>query len=376
MSTRTLLSSLLAPALLVAVAGADTIHTTDGHTIDDCSVTEENLMEVSYKRSGKTTTIPASDVLRIDFTTSPGSGRQDLGLIDRAETAVRDDQLFDAVSDFTTFLDGAISKLADGGRIRPAWAPAYAAWRLAELNAAMGKTAEAIAAVGKLEEKFPEARYLPAALLLKAEAQFAAGEAASAKKSLAAVVTLVAEKGISKRWELEANLASIVNDESLAGEKRRDALKRLSNQAGSEFASVRNRAQVIGAESLLADKDYDAAKGVFDRISKDSKSDQRTLAIAWSGIGDCLFESISKNPGSEANRKTLNAALRAYMRVVVLYKAESDYLARSMVYAGRIYTLMETEEASENAKKLFGAVTRQFPKTKWAQEARGFARKG
>ena len=375
MSIRILLSSFLAPALLVAVAGADTIHMTDGHSIDDCSVTEESLMEVSYKRNGKTTTVPASDVLRIDFSTTPGSGRQDLALIDRAETAVRDDQFFDAVSDFTTFLDGAISKKAEGGRIRPAWAPAYAAWRLAELNAAMGKTAEAVAAIEKLEEKFPEARYLPAALLLKAEAQFAGGNSASAKKSLQAVKDLVAQKGISKRWDLEADLAGIVNDESLKGDKRRDALKRISNQAGSEFASVRNRAQAIGAESFLADKDFDAAKGVFDRISKDSKSDQRTLAIAWSGIGDCLFESISQNPGSEANRGTLNAALRAYMRVVVLYKAESDYLARSMVYAGRIYTLMETEEAGENAKKLFGAVTRQFPKTKWAQEARGFAKK-
>ena len=211
--------------------------------------------------------------------------------------------------------------------------------------------------------------------MLKAEAQYAAGNSASAKKSLKAVKDLVAQKGISKRWELEANLTGVINDASLKGDKRRDALKRISNQAGSEFASVRNRAQVIGAESFLDDKDFEAAKGVFDRISKDSKSDQRTLAIAWSGIGDCLFESIAQNPGSDANRETLNAALRAYMRVVVLYKVESDYLARSMVYAGRIYTLMETEEAGENAKKLFGAVTRQFPKTKWAQEARGFAKK-
>ena len=330
-------------------------------------------MEVTYKRSGKETTISASDVLRIDFNTSPGSGRQDLGLIDRAETAVRDDQYFDAVSDFTTFLDGALSKK---GRIRPEWAPAYAAWRLAELNAAMGKMAEAVAAVDKLEANFPEARYLPAAFLLKAEVQFAAGDAGSAKKSLEAVSALVAEKGISKRWQLEADLAGVVNDESLGGDKRRDALKRVSNQAGSEFASVRNRAQAIGAESLLADKDFGAAKSVFERISKDSKSDQRTLAIVWSGIGDCLFETISQNPGAEANRATLNEALRAYMRVVVLYKAESDYLARCMVYAGRIYTFIETEAAAENAKKLFGAVTRQFPNTKWAQEARGFARKG
>jgi len=376
MSTRTLLSNLLAPVLLVAVAGADTIITTDGHTIEGCTVLEESLLEVTYRRGGSNkSTIPTSDVMRIDFMTSPGSGRQDLALVDRAETAVKDGQLFDAVSDFTTFLDGAISKLEGGGRVRPSWAPAYVAWRLAQVNASMGKGAETIAAVDKLALKFPEARYLPEALLLKAEVQFAGDKADLGKKSLEVIVKLVAERGISKRWELEAKLAGVVYDGSLTGTRRLDALKRVATQAGAEFVSVRNRAQAIGAETLLADKDFDGAKDVFTRIAKDPKSDQRTLAIAWSGLGDCLYQSGAKDPSSEANKATLKDALKAYMRVVVIYNGESDYLARAMVYAGRIYTFMETEEADENAKKLFGAVVRQFPGTKWAQEARGFAKK-
>ena len=369
MSYRSLSLTPLASALLIALSSADTIHTTEGSTIEDCTVLEETLLEVTYRRDGgNKTSMPSSDVLRIDFTTMPT-------LVDRAETAVADDQLFDAVSDLTVYLDGALNKIESGSRVRPAWAPAYAAWRLAELNASMGKIEETLAATNKLISKFTDSRYIPAALLLKAEVQFANGDGGAAKKTLEGVSQLVAEKGISERWDFDAKIAAVMYDDSLSGDKRRDALKRIANQAGSKFASVRNRAQAIGAETLLREKDFDGAKAVFERVAKDPKSDQRTLAIAWSGLGDCLFEEGAKNPTSEASKATLNDALKAYMRVVVLHKGESNYVARAMVYSGRIYMMMETVEATENANKLFGAVIRQFPGSKWAQEARGFARR-
>ena len=238
----------------------------------------------------------------------------------------------------------------------------------------MGKVAETLGATDKLLSKFPDSRYVPAALLLKAEVQFADNKAGAAKKTLEEVTQLVAERGISKRWDFNAKIASIIYDGSLSGEKRRDALKRVATQAGSKFANVRNHAQAIGAETLLEEKDYDSAQAVFERVTKDPKSDHRTLAIAWSGLGDCHFQAGSKNPTAEASKARLQDSLKAYMRVVVLYKGESAYVGRAMVYAGRIYTMMETEEAAENAKKLFRAVVRQFPGTKWAQEARGFAK--
>ena len=73
MSIRSLTSILFAPAFLAAFAGADTIHTTDGKAIADCTVLEEGLMEVTYRRSSNNNkvTMPASEVLRIDFTTRP-----------------------------------------------------------------------------------------------------------------------------------------------------------------------------------------------------------------------------------------------------------------------------------------------------------------
>ena len=369
MSYRSLLLTPLVPALLTALASADTIYTTEGRTIDDCTVLEESLMEVTYRRGGSNkTTMPSSEVLRIEFTTLPT-------LVDRAETAVADDQVFDAVSDLSVYLEGALNKLENGNRVRPAWAPAYAAWRLAELNASMGKISETLAATDKLISKFPDARYVPAALLLKAEVQFAGGEGGAAKKTLEGVTKLVAERGISARWDFDAKIATIMYDDSLSGDKRRDALKRIATQAGSKFASVRNRAQAIGAETLLEEKDYETAQSVFERVAKDSKSDQRTLAIAWSGLGDCHYQAATMNPTSEASKAMLQDSLKAYMRVVVLFKGESDYVGRAMVFSGRIYTMMETEEATANANKLFGAVIRQFPGTKWAQEARGFAKK-
>jgi len=370
MSTRSLPPTLLAPLLLAALAGADTIHTTEGRSIDDCTVVEEGLLEVTYKREGSNSrlTMPSSDVLHIQFSSMPT-------LIDRAETAVADDQVFDAVNDFSVYLEGKLDILGKGNRVRPAWAPAYAAWRLAELNASMGKTAEALVAADLLVTKFSDSRYVPAALLLKAEIQFFDGKAGAAKKTLEAVTKLVAERGISERWELEAKLAAVAFDGALSGKDRRTALGRVASQAGNKFTSVRNRAQAIGAESFLEEKEFEKAQAIFDRVAKDSKSDQRTLAIAWSGLGDCFYQAGAKNPALPANQAILQDALKAYMRVVVLYKGESQYAARSMFYAGRIYAFIETEEASDNANKLFGAVVRQYPGTKWAKEARGFAKK-
>ena len=372
MSYRSLILTPLLPALLTALASADTIYTTEGRMIEDCTVLEESLLEVTYRRGGSNkTTMPSSEVLRIEFTTMPT-------LVDRAETAVADAQIFDAVNDLSVYLDGAINKLDNGNRVRPAWAPAYASWRLAELNASLGKGPETLAATGKLLAKFPDSRYVPAALLLRAEVQFAGGEdegVGAAKKTLESVTQLVAERGISKRWDFDAKIATIMYDDKLSGEERRDALKRVATQAGAKFASVRNRAQVIGAETLLEEKDFETAQAVFESVVKDPKSDQRTLAIAWSGLGDCHYQAGIKNPTSEASKASLQDALKAYMRVVVLFKGESNYVARAMVYAGRIYTTMETEEGTANANKLFGAVIRQFPGSKWAQEARGFAKK-
>ena len=101
MSYRSLSLTPLASALLIALSSADTIHTTEGSTIEDCTVLEETLLEVTYRRDGgNKTSMPSSDVLRIDFTTMPT-------LVDRAETAVADDQLFDAVDKKNH--DGSIS---------------------------------------------------------------------------------------------------------------------------------------------------------------------------------------------------------------------------------------------------------------------------
>ena len=76
------------------------------------------------------------------------------------------EKLAAGMDDLTVYLEGALNKLDNGSRVRPAWAPAYAAWRLAELNASLGKTAETLAAADKLITKFPDARYVSAALLL------------------------------------------------------------------------------------------------------------------------------------------------------------------------------------------------------------------
>ena len=42
------------------------------------------------------------------------------------------------------------------------------------------------------------------------------------KKTLEGITQLVAEKGISERWDFDAKIATIMYDDKLSGDKRRD----------------------------------------------------------------------------------------------------------------------------------------------------------
>ena len=101
---------------------------------------------------------------------------------------------------------------------------------------------------------------------------------------------MIDSKGLSKRWQLECDLGIVLYDESLHGEARRDKLVIVSSNAGSEFPTVRNRADVAEAQSLLLDKEFADAEVIFNRIAKLTNSDAATHAAAFCGLGDCLFQ--------------------------------------------------------------------------------------
>lgn len=358
---------LLAPlALLAAPALADEIVLVDGSTIPDCSIVTETFKEVEYREGSRKKTVPSEKVLRIQFSAMPE-------LVDRAESSAAQELVQDAIADLTTYVDGFLS---GGKRERFEWAPAYAAHRLVELHMMAGEHDKAVGAADKLIEKFPQSRYVPFAFLNKAQAQAEAGQAARAKETLKGLETLVQTHGLSQRWQLEGELARLRFDPDLKGKAKRDALVELSGKAGAGFPTVRAAADVAEGEAYLEAKDFAAAEKIFKRITDDPKALRSTLAAAYTGLGECVFQRASKAERDSNEGRTLHKdALLAFMRVVVVYGDQTRYVPKAMFYAARILDLEEDPQSKENAQKLYRSLIRTYDGTQWANEARGFRKR-
>ncbi|MEM7517354.1 MAG: hypothetical protein AAF368_10580, partial [Planctomycetota bacterium] len=267
-------------------AAADTIYKVDGSTIEDATIVTDGLLELVYKEGRSDKTLASDEILRIEFTKLPKE-------VDAAVTAIDEGQLNAAVGDLQVYLE----EIEGGKKEKRAFAPAYARHLLVELQRTLGKPAEVVAAADALIEKSADSRYLPGAYLAKANAQAQTGKGGDAVNTLKALEGVVSAKGLSNRWTLEAQLGQILHDGSLAPDKRRGRLGSIASTAGDKVPTVRNRALVARAESFMAEEKRDEAETDFRAVAESGKADEATLAAAYTGIGDCMFEKASKLPG-------------------------------------------------------------------------------
>jgi tetratricopeptide (TPR) repeat protein len=352
-------------ALLSGLSIADTIYLLDGKSLTEVKVTEETFKDVAYKDGSKKKTIKTDSVLRIEFSAkSP--------LVDRADTAAADGQLLEAIDDLTVYVEGFISS---GRQPRYKWEPAYAMFRLVELNAIVGDLENLLKSADLLIEKVPESRFVPKAFLAKAEAQFLSGDSAGAQKTLKDFLNLIQGKTLSRRWQIEQKLASVLFDTSLTGKALRDKLDAISDQAGSEFPLVGNRADVAIGESLVSSKKFKEAKEIFEGVIESSQAEPRTLAAAYTGLGDCLFKQAVESRDGGQKQELLMSAATAYMRVVVVYRDQALYAPKAMFWAGRVFDESSGEDDKDKAQKLYTRLMREYRGTSWADEANAFRKR-
>lgn len=360
------LATLLLPlplALLSLSATNDTIHLVDGRSIEKVQVVTETFKELAYREGNRRDTVPAEKVLRVRYAAMPQ-------LVDRAELAAREGQFAEAIQDLETYVGGLA---ASGRRERYEWAPAYAGFRLVQLHALVGDAAKAVSAADTLIGAHPQSRYVPAAYLAKAQAQVSLGRNAAAEHTLDQLIALVERESLSPRWRLEAQLGKVLANAELRGPQRREALIRISGEAGREHPTVRNKADALEGEVLLAAKQVEDAEKIFRRVVADPQADSPTLAIAYTGLGDVLYQRAATKSGEEA-KGLFRQALLAYMRVVVNHPDQTAHVPKAMFYAGRSFDQIGGEDARDNSRKLYIAIQRQYPGTNWASEARGFLR--
>jgi predicted negative regulator of RcsB-dependent stress response len=369
MRLATILTALATSSLLGLAAApgaaADTIRLTDGTSIEGVQVREEGLQKVTYKDGRKDGEVDVDKVLTIVFEPKPA-------LVDTAEAGLAEDLYMQAIQD----LEEYIASNDEPERKYP-WALSYAMYRVVELNETMGAWGAVVAGADRLLAKAPQSRYAPLALLRKAEALYEAGKGADAMKALDALSTMAGGAGLGARWEVEIDLRRVLLDDSVQGDARVKKLEGVSASAGGSYPSVWGRAEVAIGEALLkAGKVADAEKAFRD-VTKGSGADNRALAGAWSGLGNCVFAraSAAKEAGEEGADAELRESALAFMRVVILYRDQTRYLSGALYWAGRSFDLIGDEESADRAQRLYREVIRNHKGTRWEQEARAFVRR-
>ena len=362
------LSVFLLPAGLVALsslATADTIFLSDGKTIADVTVQTEGLLEVSYKDGNATKTLPSDKVLSIDFERMPRA-------LDQAEANVADQFLQDALIDFEDYVDEVLG--SDKPLTRFKWSTAFAMNRILELRASIGDYKGTVAAADKLIDKASDSRYVPVAYLKKAEAVHLQGKSDDAVKVLDALGGLIGDKGLSDRWQLEHDLAKLLYDTTVQPGQLQRGLEEIINRAGADNPIVRNRARVAIGEAHVGRNKLNDAEKIFSEVTADPKADSRTLAAAYTGLGDCLFQKgVSQNQSaSGTGEEALKQAILNYMRVAVVYKSELQYAPKALFYAGRCFQQFQDSGSQDRAQRLYTEVVRYHGGTSWATEAAGF----
>lgn len=351
-------------AALIAIpstARADTIYLLDGTSIGDCTIQEEGLARVTYRKDKREAEVASDKVLEVEYDRKPS-------LVDRAQTSLADGLYEDALVDLEDFVKEALEKPSK----RYPWATAYAIYLELEIHEALGEPEKAAAAADRLLEHAPDSRYVPLALLRKAQAMASAGKGEAAQKALDRLGALIDEKQLPERWKLARDLGQVLADPKLEGSALRTRLDDVAARS-AQHPVVRNRARVAIGESFLGEKKLKDAETIFREIVADPTADDRTLAAAYTGLGDCLFQRgfQQSNEGKDANA-ALHDALLNYMRVAVVYEHESRYVPKALFYAARSYQLMKGDEAEERAGRLFRKLAREYPGSEWASQATGF----
>lgn len=362
-TTPLLLLSACAVLALAPSARADKILRTDGKVLDNVTVVEELLSHVIYKRGNNEQTVDSADVLSVEFERKPR-------LVDEADQAALDGDVFVALDQFDVFVDAQINKATE----RRKWSVPYSAFRSVEICMAVQDLGGAVSRANRLIKNFPDSRYLPFAYLAKASAQVRMGKNGAAQQTLQEFQGVVTARSLSKRWELEVQLGLILTDDTLGGEARRDALNEVVEAAGGQYPTVANRGLVAIGESFIDESQNETnpqkaaqlaaeAQGLFEQIIKGHKADAEVLAGAYCGVGDALLQIgiLEKDNG-----KVKEAVARNFLKVIVLYKDQAHYVSKAMFQAMRCFQLLEDGERFSEMK--WNLVNR-FPDSSWAQLA-------
>jgi hypothetical protein len=180
-----------------------------------------------------------------------------------------------AIQEGIALLEHFATNPAETQRARQDWALAHALERALRLQLAQGELADAIETADRLQAQPPSPRHVPSALLAKASAQRALGNALGAQTTLDALRDLIVSRQLAARWSLELDLARLQGYAELTLPARGERLEEIADQAGTAWPPVRNRARLHEAESFLEGSAPDLRQGERALRADPGRADRR-----------------------------------------------------------------------------------------------------
>jgi len=229
----------LAPAQAGAAAKVDRVVTSKGAPVEG-EVQKETYKEVVVKVGSSTQTVPAADVVRVEYWDAPGAFR---GAVASAEA----EKWSEAISALASAEDSANSK--EKGAMKPrAWFPVHLAYYRALCMANVAQSDKALVNLEKLRKDpaFKDNRFLAEAFRLTLE--------------------IYREKNDTAKME--------------------ETEKEIDGAPGEIKAKLQMLARVARAESLYDKNKYDEAKKLFETLATAPDADLQAQGTA--GVLKCL----------------------------------------------------------------------------------------
>ena len=267
--------------------------------------------------------------------------------------------------------DDAISKfdsLAENRQMR-FWVRAYSIFSMAQIYEEQGNVRMAVDTWEQLVKEFPKFRQVPHALVQIGLGWMTLGDGNQARAAFGRLQRLPGlpegKKGLAlyylifikqKQGEATKNdsliRAALSEYESLLGKVENDP----------EQAEVALRARLgIGNCKVLLGQ-FDEAIAFFQKIA-DSSDEGAVLAGAFNGLGKCYFR--------QARYKD---ALKAFLRVEILYDVDAEQTAMALCYSGRCFRFMQGkgigEDNGDRARGQYRKCFGRFPGSTWAADAK------
>lgn len=360
---------LLAATSLQAQKINDTILRTNGQRERGVEVLEMTASSVRFSRGGSESTLPATEVIGIDWFSPPES-------FQLAESASKRGDYTNAAN---LYAEAANGSARDVFKAEAQFLAGQALVRAATTTPTMA--AEAVKRLEAWRAAHADGYRLPDVLLELGRAQRLAGAADASAQTLTDLENTVLEKSLTQIWVARAKLEKA---RGLTAQQRvaeaRTAYRSVANTVrnmdtsgsgpmATEAQEIATAATVGEGETFITEGEFQRALDYFNQLTRDSAQPGAVQAAAWAGVGQALFLKAEAAGNTEGLRQAQVALARANLRDAL----SGQTTAKSYFYMGKILlALGEAREGSDYRARAFGyfeTIGESYQDTPWALRA-------